>query len=131
MATIFHWASSDTNKLRIGIKLSDSTISDPNIPYRVFLFFGPDSSVSSDPAHYRSSSATVMAFNKGVDSTSITLTAPNLVNDGFLEGQTMFIAAYTANAGSINSSYADPATGRNVFVNINPVRSNVIKVVIP
>jgi hypothetical protein len=132
VANLWHWVSADTNRIRLGIKLSDSTLSDSNAPYRVFLFFGADSLVSSNPSHYIGvSTNNVMAFQKGIDSTSITLTASTLVNYGFVEGNTVYIAAYAANAGSANSAYTDPATGRVAYVNINPVRSNFIKVVIP
>jgi len=131
VSTLWHWNSADTNRIRIGIKLSDLTISDSNAPYRVFLFYGADSSVSSSPANYKSVSTNVMSFEKGIDSTSIILTAQSLVNYGFIEGDAVYIAAYTANAGSTNSAYTDPETGKTVYVNINPARSNSIKVIVP
>jgi hypothetical protein len=132
VANVWHWISTDTNRIRLGIKVSDTTVSDPNVPYRVFLFFGTDSSVSSNPSHYLSvSTNNVMAFQKGIDSTSVILTAPLLVNYGFVEGDIVYVAAYAANAGSANSAYTDPATGRLVYVNINPVESNVIKIIVP
>jgi len=123
--------SADT-RIRLGVKLTDTTVSD--VPYRVFLFFGTDSTVSSDPSTYRSASINnAMAFQSGVDSTSIILTAASasLINYNFLSGDTVYIAAYTANAGTLNSAYTDPATGRVVYTNINPAESNVIKVVVP
>jgi len=123
--------SADT-RIRLGVKLTDTTVSD--IPYRVFLFFGTDSTVSSDPSTYRSASITnAMAFQNGVDSTSIILTAAStsLINYNFLSGDTVYIAAYTANAGTLTSAYTDPVTGRVVYTNINPTESNVIKVVVP
>jgi hypothetical protein len=127
-----HWISTDTNKVRLSIKLSDTTVSDPNVPYRVFLFFGTDSLVSANPSHYQSVAINnVMAFNKGVDTSTIILTAPNFINYGFIEGDTVYIAAYAANAGPENTSYTDPVTGRVVYNNINPMRSNVIKVIVP
>ena len=74
-----------------------------------------------------------MAFQNGVDSTSIILTAArtSLINYNFLSGDTVYIAAYTANAGTLISAYTDPVTGRVVYTNINPTESNVIKVVVP
>jgi hypothetical protein len=132
VADLWHWVSADSNRIRLGIKLNDTTVSDSNIPYRVFLFFGTDSLVSSNPSHYVGvSTNNVMAFEKGIDSTSITLTASTLVNFSFVEGNAVYIAAYAANAGSTNSAYTDPATGRAVYVNINPVKSNVLKVIVP
>jgi Carboxypeptidase regulatory-like domain len=131
VSNLWHWVSADTNRIRLGIKL-DTTLSDSNAPYRVFLFFGTDSFVSSNPSHYAAvSTNNVMIFQNGVDSTSIILTAQTLVNFGFVEGNAVYIAAYAANAGSANSAYTDPATGRAVYVNINPVGSNVVKVVVP
>jgi hypothetical protein len=131
VSNLWHWASADTDRIRLGVKL-DTTFSDSNAPYRVFLFFGTDSLVSSNPAHYMGvSTNNVMTFQNGVDSNSIILTAASLVNSGFVEGNAVYVAAYVANAGSTNSGYADPATGRIVYVNINPVKSNVIKVIVP
>jgi hypothetical protein len=132
VSDLWHWISTDTSRIRLGIKVNDTTVSDPNVPYRVFLFFGTDSTVSSSPSHYLSvSTNNIMAFQEGIDSTSIILTAPTLVNYGFVEGNTVYIAAYTANAGTANSAYTDPATGRAVYANINPARSNVVKVIVP
>jgi hypothetical protein len=130
--SLWHWTSVDTNRIRLGVKLNDATVSDSNAPYRVFLFFGTDSTVTSNPATYRSVSLNnVMSFQGGTDSTSIILTAASLVNFGFVEHDTVYIAAYVANAGSTNSAFIDPATGRAVYANINPSGSNVIKVIVP
>ncbi len=134
VAKLWHWTSQDTDRIRLGVKLTDTTVSDSNVPYRVFLFFGTDSTVSSNPSTYRSVSVNnVMAFQNGIDSTSIILTAASasLINYDFIEGSSVYIAAYTANAGTINSSYTDPVTGRVIYDNINTMKSNVVKVVVP
>jgi hypothetical protein len=119
----------DTAKIQLGAQL-DTAIWAPTVPYRVFLFLGSDTSVSSNPSTYWTVVNSTMAFENGVDSTSIALTVSSLVNDGFVAGDTVYIAAYAGNAGSINSTYTDTVTGRTVYVNINPMRSNVIKVTI-
>jgi len=120
----------DTAKIQLGAQL-DTAVWAPTVPYRVFLFLGTDSTVSSNPSTYWTVANSTMAFENGVDSTSIALTVATLVNDGFVAGDTVYIAAYAGNAGSTNSTYTDTVTGRTVYVNINPVRSNVIKVAIP
>ncbi len=120
----------DSTTLRLAVQLTDSTITGPFMPYRVFLFLGTDSSVSSDPNHYVSEILFTMQFKKGVDSNTIRIAPATFATNGFAAGDQVYIAAYTANAGNNNSAYLDPGTGRIIYNNINGTRSNVLKVLV-
>jgi len=121
-------ARPDSGSLYFGVTLSDSTVSSP---YRVYLVLSPDSALSVQPTAASVGAFFQAAFTAGQDSTSIRITPAAAAADGFVSGETLYAAAYTANAGSVNSGYLDTATGKTWFSNVNPHRSNVVKVVVP
>ncbi len=110
-----------------------STMTDTSVKgvVKEILFFGKDTAVSWNPAKYTDRSIQTLYCRHGVDTSSIRLTSATLVNSGFVSGDTVYIAAYTASNGSNNSGYTDLATGHTVFTDIDTVRSNVLKVVMP
>ena len=121
-------ARTDSTSIYFGITTSTSTVVGP---YRTYLVLSPDSGISSIPA--LSSYAAFFTTNiaNGMDSADIRLTPSIVAAGGFNPGDTVYAAAYAANAGSNNSGYLDTSTGKTVYTNLCSIRSNVVKFVIP
>jgi hypothetical protein len=122
--------AADPYSLYIGVKLSDTTASSMG-PYRTFIFLQRDTSVAMDPAHYAAVFTINTYFKDGVDSTNAKIQPVNFSNGGFVSGDSIYAAAYLANAGSFTSGYEDLATGKTIYTNLNGVRSKVVRVVVP
>lgn len=113
----------DTTTLYVGVAVSDTAF---NGYGRVLVFISGDTSVSVDPQNYLKVAEINTYFTSGTDTTNLKIQAATLLNAGFVSGDTVYLAAYAANAGTANSGYLDLATGRTVFTNLNAVRSNVL-----
>ncbi|MDD5673400.1 MAG: carboxypeptidase-like regulatory domain-containing protein [Chitinivibrionales bacterium] len=121
--------ANDSINIYLAFKVSDSTVTGSG---RVFIFCGLDSTVSFHPQTYHSLITATPTYTGGVDSTFNTKVTPAAwTNNGFTNGETIYLAAYTANAGTTNSGYIDLATGRTIYTNIDTTRSNVVAIIIP
>ncbi len=121
-------ARNDSNSVYLGVTLTKTDITGP---YRIYLVLAPDTNLPVAPTPRSMGSFFTTNFTNGVDSTDIRLTPASLVTSGFAPGDTIYAAAYAANAGGNNSGYLDTLTGKTLFTNVNGVRGNVVKIVIP
>jgi hypothetical protein len=103
--------------------ISDST-SGPYV--NGLLFFGNSPDVSSDPKHYISS----YSFNSVSQKLNFQFDMPTyyLSNYGFNRGQTLYVIAYSENAGN---PYLDLSTGRYIYPTLGTSPSNVTSFIIP
>lgn len=116
---------SGAGTVSINVQLSESATEQR----RVFLFFGENSSVSSNPQNYVGQISSTVTFSSG--SGVGFLSQSTLRNAGIASGTTAYVVAYAANQGFLNSGYVDVNTGRFVYTNLSGSASNVISFAAP
>ena len=127
VSTFFPIKNGDSASVYLAFAASDSTVTGP---YKTVLFFGKDSSVSWAPATYSTVSVqTGAVLHAGLD--SIRLQPMALATAGFSSGDTAYVRAYIASAGTDNSGYTDIATEHFVYTDINPKGTNALAVIVP
>jgi len=119
-----------TDSANIWIKASLSA-DNTGIPYRTLIVFSSDTNITSAPSVFQTTSFFNTLFKNGYDSTTIKLTPETFASAGFGVGDTVYVAAFLANAGSNNSSYLDTTTEKTQYTNINTKRSNILKFAVP
>ncbi len=91
-------------------------------------FISPNSNVSSDPTNYVFTVSVTHSLTAPVTN-QVGISSFQLKSYGINTGDTIYIVGYGENYTS--SSYVDVNTGRNVYPNLNPAPSNVLKVIVP
>jgi hypothetical protein len=95
---------------------------------RCRYFISPNSNVSSDPTNYVFTVSVTHSMTSQV-TPSTGVSSFQLKSYGIITGDTVYIVGYAENY--TTSSYLDVNTGRNVYPNLNPTPSNVLKVIVP
>jgi hypothetical protein len=88
----------------------------------VLLYIGKTSAVSSNPATYKFSYSTYV--NGSANTFNATIYKGNFDQTGFVSGDTVFVAAYSAGSQYYSSGSIDPVTGNYVYTSLGAVVKN-------
>ena len=118
----------DSTNVRLFTRLTDTTIQGP---YRLLVVLGRDSVLSSVPSPTSASLFITGTFLHGLDTANIRLTPTNFASEGYQSGDSLWLTAFVANAGSQNSGYVDVTTEKTVYTCINSTPSVSVRIVVP
>jgi hypothetical protein len=118
----------DSTNVQFLARVNDTTLRGP---YRLLVILGRDSTLSSAPSAATAEIFVTASFLHGIDSASVRLTPANFAAEGFVGGDTLWAAAYAANAGTETSGYLDVTTGKTAYTCLNATPSNSVRIVVP